>query len=127
MATGVAGRTPHLPVVPHRGRAFGRLGNRKALNLKVDATLRPSLRISVSITSHAAQGRKRHLHDDGFGSVRRSLEPVRRSLLGLSRDHLSTLRPSLHRYCARMTGSVMDGEDVVQEALFEAYQKLEKV
>jgi Sigma-70 region 2 len=42
-------------------------------------------------------------------------------------ETISTLRPSLHRYCARMTGSVMDGEDVVQEALFEAYQKLEKV
>lgn len=38
----------------------------------------------------------------------------------------STLRPSLHRYCARMTGSVMDGEDVVQEALFEAYRKLDQ-
>src|SRR5215510_13190636 len=37
-----------------------------------------------------------------------------------------TLRPSLHRYCARMTGSVMDGEDVAQEALFEAYRKLDK-
>jgi RNA polymerase sigma-70 factor (ECF subfamily) len=37
-----------------------------------------------------------------------------------------TLRPSLHRYCARMTGSVMDGEDVVQEALFEAYRKLDQ-
>lgn len=36
------------------------------------------------------------------------------------------LRPSLHRYCARMTGSMMDGEDVVQEALFEAYRKLDK-
>ena len=35
------------------------------------------------------------------------------------------LRPSLHRYCARMTGSVADGEDVVQEALFGAYQGLE--
>ena len=23
------------------------------------------------------------------------------------------LRPKLHRYCARMTGSVLDGEDVV--------------
>jgi len=41
-------------------------------------------------------------------------------------ETISTLRPSLHRYCARMTGSVMDGEDVVQEALFEAYRKLEK-
>lgn len=36
------------------------------------------------------------------------------------------VRPSLHRYCARMTGSVMDGEDVVQEALFEAYRKLDR-
>jgi RNA polymerase sigma-70 factor, ECF subfamily len=30
------------------------------------------------------------------------------------------LRPKLHRYCARMTGSVIDGEDVVQEALLKA-------
>jgi RNA polymerase sigma-70 factor (ECF subfamily) len=41
-------------------------------------------------------------------------------------ETIAALRPSLHRYCARMTGSVMDGEDVVQEALFEAYRKLDK-
>ncbi len=41
-------------------------------------------------------------------------------------ETISALRPSLHRYCARMTGSVMDGEDVVQEALFEAYRKLDQ-
>jgi RNA polymerase sigma-70 factor, ECF subfamily len=41
-------------------------------------------------------------------------------------ETISSLRPSLHRYCARMTGSVMDGEDVVQEALFEAYRNLDK-
>jgi RNA polymerase sigma-70 factor (ECF subfamily) len=41
-------------------------------------------------------------------------------------ETISTLRPSLHRYCARMTGSVMDGEDVVQDTLFEAYRKLDK-
>lgn len=41
-------------------------------------------------------------------------------------ETVSTLRPSLHRYCARMTGSVMDGEDVVQETLFEAYRKLDQ-
>ena len=41
-------------------------------------------------------------------------------------ETILTLRPSLHRYCARMTGSVMDGEDVVQEALFEAYRKLDQ-
>jgi RNA polymerase sigma-70 factor (ECF subfamily) len=39
-------------------------------------------------------------------------------------DSIAHLRPRLHRYCARMTGSTLDGEDVVQEALFEAYQKL---
>lgn len=41
-------------------------------------------------------------------------------------ETISTLRPSLHRYCARMTGSVMDGEDVVQNALIEAYRKLDQ-
>jgi len=41
-------------------------------------------------------------------------------------ETLTNLRPALHRYCARMTGSVMDGEDVVQEALFEAYRKLDQ-
>ena len=35
---------------------------------------------------------------------------------------LGQLRPKLHRYCARMTGSVIDGEDVVQEALVKAIE-----
>lgn len=34
------------------------------------------------------------------------------------------IRPELHRYCARMTGSVFDGEDVVQESLAKAYYAL---
>jgi RNA polymerase sigma-70 factor (ECF subfamily) len=33
---------------------------------------------------------------------------------------MADLRPSLHRYCARMVGSAFDGEDVVQEALAKA-------
>src|SRR4051812_19274148 len=32
-----------------------------------------------------------------------------------------TLRPELHRYCARMTGSVIDGEDIVQDTLANAF------
>jgi RNA polymerase sigma-70 factor (ECF subfamily) len=40
-------------------------------------------------------------------------------------ETVTSLRPKLHRYCARMTGSVLDGEDVVQEALFHAYRKLD--
>ena len=35
---------------------------------------------------------------------------------------IGELRPKLHRYCARMTGSVIDGEDVLQEALVKAIE-----
>jgi RNA polymerase sigma-70 factor, ECF subfamily len=34
------------------------------------------------------------------------------------------LRPKVHRYCARMTGSVLDGEDVVHEAVVKAMEAL---
>jgi RNA polymerase sigma-70 factor (ECF subfamily) len=40
-------------------------------------------------------------------------------------ETIPQLRPRLHRYCSRMTGSVMDGEDIVQETLFQAYRKLD--
>lgn len=35
---------------------------------------------------------------------------------------LGTMRPKLHRYCARMTGSFVDGEDVVQDAMIKALE-----
>jgi len=34
------------------------------------------------------------------------------------------IRPELHRYCARMIGSAVDSEDVVQDALAKAYASL---
>jgi RNA polymerase sigma-70 factor, ECF subfamily len=34
------------------------------------------------------------------------------------------LRPKVHRYCARMTGSALDGEDVVHEAVVKAMEAL---
>ena len=37
-------------------------------------------------------------------------------------DLLVAMRPKLHRYCARMTGSVIDGEDVLQDALIKAVE-----
>jgi RNA polymerase sigma factor (sigma-70 family) len=37
---------------------------------------------------------------------------------------VDTLRPELHRYCARLTGSVIDGEDIVQETLAKAFYAL---
>jgi RNA polymerase sigma-70 factor (ECF subfamily) len=35
---------------------------------------------------------------------------------------LIAMRPRLHRYCARMVGSVIDGEDVLQDALIKAVE-----
>jgi len=35
-------------------------------------------------------------------------------------DRLAALRPRLHRYCARMTGSTVDGEDVLQDSIVKA-------
>jgi RNA polymerase sigma-70 factor, ECF subfamily len=40
---------------------------------------------------------------------------------------LAEMRPMLHRYCARMTGSVIDGEDVLQDALTKAVESLASV
>jgi RNA polymerase sigma-70 factor, ECF subfamily len=35
---------------------------------------------------------------------------------------LARMRPRLHRYCARMVGSVIDGEDVLQDTLIKAVE-----
>jgi RNA polymerase sigma-70 factor, ECF subfamily len=37
------------------------------------------------------------------------------------------IRPKLHRYCARMTGSAVDGEDIVQDALIKALAALPNI
>lgn len=37
---------------------------------------------------------------------------------------VASLRPELHRYCARMTGSIADGEDIVQDTLARSYYLL---
>jgi RNA polymerase sigma-70 factor (ECF subfamily) len=46
-----------------------------------------------------------------------TLVQAREEFLGLVAD----LRPELHRYCARLTGSVIDGEDIVQDTLARAF------
>lgn len=48
------------------------------------------------------------------------LQEARKDFLAL----VATLRPDLHRYCSRMVGSVIDGEDVVQETLARGYYEL---
>jgi RNA polymerase sigma-70 factor (ECF subfamily) len=45
---------------------------------------------------------------------------AREQFLGMVRD----VRPELHRYCARLTGSVIEGEDIVQDALAKAFYAL---
>jgi len=37
---------------------------------------------------------------------------------------VADLRPELHRYCSRLVGSAIDGEDVVQESLAKAFYAL---
>lgn len=39
-------------------------------------------------------------------------------------DAVKEIRPELHRYCARLTGSVIEGEDIVQEALARGFYAL---
>ena len=58
--------------------------------------------------------------DDARDPIIATLDEGRRQFLALVDD----LRPDLHRYCARMTGSVADGEDVVQDTLARAYYLL---
>jgi RNA polymerase sigma-70 factor (ECF subfamily) len=49
-----------------------------------------------------------------------SLVDAREQFLALVAD----LRPELHRYCARLTGSVIEGEDIVQDTLAKAFYTL---
>jgi RNA polymerase sigma factor (sigma-70 family) len=37
------------------------------------------------------------------------------------------LRPELHRYCARLMGSVIEGEDVVQDTFARAFAALDEL
>ena len=39
----------------------------------------------------------------------------------------SELRPGLHRHCARLMGSVIDGEDVVQDTFARAFVALDEL
>ncbi|MEH6476549.1 MAG: sigma-70 family RNA polymerase sigma factor [Sneathiella sp.] len=39
---------------------------------------------------------------------------------------LPTLRPEIHRYCSRMMGSVIDGEDILQIAMMKAFEAIER-
>jgi RNA polymerase sigma factor (sigma-70 family) len=52
-----------------------------------------------------------------------TLAPAREEFLRL----VAGLRPELHRYCARLTGSVIEGEDVVQDTLAKAFYAMSQM
>ena len=72
-----------------------------------------------SSTSETGRSNEAPPPDDLIGV----LEQGRRQFLAL----VEHVRPELHRYCTRMTGSAADGEDVVQETLARAYYELSQL
>ena len=46
--------------------------------------------------------------------------------LAMFEQALPALRPDIHRYCSRMMGSVIDGEDISQIACMKAFEALER-
>jgi RNA polymerase sigma-70 factor (ECF subfamily) len=67
----------------------------------------------LGVRRAAAAERKGAVMTDG------GIEPASLDPEGLGRL-MAELRPRLHRYCARMVGSAIEGEDVVQDALAKA-------
>jgi RNA polymerase sigma-70 factor, ECF subfamily len=62
---------------------------------------------------------------DPINDAARRATPPSRPLDPEALDRLlMRLRPRLHRYCARMVGSVIDAEDIVQEAAIKAVEAL---
>lgn len=54
-------------------------------------------------------------------------EPAHATLAKAREEFLALvegIRPELHRYCARLTGSVIEGEDIVQDALAKGFYAL---
>lgn len=59
-------------------------------------------------------------HEDDIGTLAPSMAAAQQQFMVL----VGALRPELHRYCGRLTGSVFDGEDIVQETLAKAHYAL---
>jgi RNA polymerase sigma-70 factor (ECF subfamily) len=56
-----------------------------------------------------------------------AMNPLPETVVKAREDFLAlvgSVRPELHRYAARLTGSVIEGEDIVQEALARAFYAL---
>src|SRR6266852_2511565 len=62
----------------------------------------------------------RSTYDSYQAAILRTRHPMTDPVLDQFEHLAGELRPKLHRYCARMTGSAVDGEDIVQDALIKA-------
>jgi RNA polymerase sigma-70 factor (ECF subfamily) len=57
-------------------------------------------------------------------SLASELKPTLEDIRGRFLASVKDLRPKLHRFCTRMCGSALDGEDLVQETLAQAFYYL---
>lgn len=57
---------------------------------------------------------------DSINDLEKQLSEARKKFI----QAVEAFRPQLHKYCSRMTGSILDGEDLVQETLAQAFYKL---
>src|ERR1035438_1929207 len=69
----------------------------------------------------------RSTYDSYTAAILRKRHPVTDDARAEFERLVGELRPKLHRYCARMTGSAIDGEDIVQDALLKALASLPNV
>src|SRR5262245_8551245 len=94
------------------GASFAMIGSSLERDACADGlTHRPSRRSRLDIQEDAMSEESATLAELGA---------AREQFLAL----VDAIRPDLHRYCARMTGSVFDGEDIVQDTLARAYYEL---
>src|SRR5258708_2210132 len=110
-----------------------------ALNLP----LKPGSRVLVGSSGAAVSGSPM---SGGYGGAKRMLWFMAKYANGVSEQkdlgirfqaivpqqmvggtRAGELRPELHRYCARLMGSVIDGEDVVQDTLVRAFVALQEL
>jgi RNA polymerase sigma-70 factor (ECF subfamily) len=113
----MSAQTRHCPTSRDMAEGFG-LARRHRVSRQPRDTYRLEIRIGWNILLESPLDSRTDSGADGVGLF----QPRYVAFL----ETVSHLRSRMHRYCARMTGSAMDGEDVMQEALFEAYQKLEQ-
>jgi RNA polymerase sigma-70 factor, ECF subfamily len=61
-----------------------------------------------------------NIEDGGTKALQDSVDQTRKQFLAA----VNEIRPRLHRFCSRMVGSPLDGEDLVQETLAQAFYSL---